>query len=157
MCSAERLAPLKVRHRFMNDRPPGLYMATILWLDALPASASPEVAPVDLHVKPADLADYLRTSYGWGDVNALNIGMEFLQRGGLVRQTSAGWAVELKEVASSSGEVHAELLRRHLAKPRGPVTAADRDEAAERAARDQEERERNERGQGELQLEEPEQ
>jgi hypothetical protein len=82
--------------------------------------------------------------------------MEFLQRGGLVRQTSDGWAVELKEVASSSGEVHAELLRRYLAKPKGPVTSADREEAAKRAAREQEERERNEQGQGELQLEEPE-
>lgn len=156
VCSAERLAPLKVRHRFMNDRPPGLYMATILWLDALPAAASPEVPPVDLNVKAADLAEYLRTSYGWGDVNAVDIGMDFLQRGGLVRQSSDGWAIELKEVASSSGEVHAELLRRHLAKPKGPVTAADRKEAAERATRDQEERVRNERGQSELRLEEPE-
>lgn len=150
VCPAERLAPVKVRHRFMNDRPPGLYMATILWLDALTAAASPKVPPVDLEVKAADLADYLRTSYGWGDVNAVNIGMEFLQRCGLVRQTSDGWAVEVKEVASSSGEVHAELLRRYLAKPKGPVTAADREEAAERSARDQEERERNEQGQGEL-------
>jgi hypothetical protein len=154
-CPAERLAPLKVRHRFMNDRPPGLYMATILWLDALPAAASPKVPPVDLEIKAADLAEYLRTSYGWGDVNAVSIGLEFLQRGGLVRQTADGWAVELKEVASSSGEVHAELLRRYLAKPKGPVTSADREQAAERAARDQEERERNEQGQGELQLEEP--
>jgi hypothetical protein len=141
-CRAERLAPLKVRRRFMNDRPTGLYMA----------AASPEVPPVDLEVKAADLAEYLRTSYGWGDVNAVNVGLKFLQRGGLVRQTSDGWAVELKEVASSSGEVHAELLRRHLARPKGPVTAADREQAAERAARDQEERERNEQGQGELEL-----
>lgn len=28
-CPAARFAPLKVRHRFMNDRPPGLYMATM--------------------------------------------------------------------------------------------------------------------------------
>jgi hypothetical protein len=154
-CPASRLAPLKIRHRFMNDRPPGLYMATILWLDALPAAASPDVPPVDLAVKPADLAEYLRTSYGWGDVNAVNSGMAFLQRGGLARQTSDGWAVELKEVAPSSGEVHAELLRRHLAKPKGPVTLADRQEAAGRAARDLEERERNEQGQGKLELEEP--
>lgn len=152
VCSAERLAPLKVRHRFMNDRPPGLYMATILWLDALPAAAIPNVPPVDLEVKAADLAAYLRDSYGWGDANAVNIGLEFLQRGGLARPTSEGWAIELKEIASSRGEVHAELLRRHLAKPTGPVTAADREQAAERAARDKEERERNQQGQGELEL-----
>lgn len=40
-CAAGRFGPVKVRHRFMNDRPPGLYMATILWLDALPAAARP--------------------------------------------------------------------------------------------------------------------
>lgn len=156
VCPASRLAPLKIRHRFMNDRPPGLYMATILWLDALPAAASPQVPPADLDVQAADLAEYLRNSYGWGDVNAVTVGMAFLERGGLARQTSDGWAVELKEVASSSGEVHAELLRRHLAKPKGPVTAADRKDAAERTAREREERERNERRQGELELEEPE-
>jgi hypothetical protein len=127
-------------------------MATIMWLDVLPAAASPDVPPVDLEVQSADLAEYLRMSYGWGDVNAVNIGLEFLQRGGLARQTADGWAVEIKEIASSSGEVHAELLRRYLAKPKGPVTSADREEAAERAARDQEARERNERGQAELEL-----
>ena len=150
-CSAERIAPLKVRHRFMNDRPPGLYMATILWLDALPAAATPQAPPIDLDVRAADLAAYLHGSYGWGDVNAVNVGLEFLQRGGLVRQTADGWAVELKEIASSSAEVHAELLRRHLARPRGPITAADRQQARERATSDREERERNEQAQGKLQ------
>lgn len=151
-CPAERLAPLKVRHRFMNDRPPGLYMATILWLDALPAAASPQTAPADLEVRAAELADYLRESYGWGDINAVNIGLGFLQRGGLARQTADGWAVELKEVASSSGEVHSELLRRYLARPKGPVTAADRKHAAERADRAREAVERNKQAQSELEL-----
>lgn len=133
-----------------NDRPPGLYMATILWLDALPAAASPEVPPVDIEVTAADLAAYLRESYGWGDANAVNIGLEFLQRAGLARPTADGWAIELKEIAASRDEVHAELLRRHLARPTGPVTAADREQASDRAARDRDERERNEQGQGEL-------
>lgn len=136
----------------MNDRPPGLYMATILWLDALPAAASPQVPPVDIQVKAADLAAYLRASYGWGDVNAVKHGLEFLQRGGLGRPTADGWTIELKEVATSREEVHAELLRRHLARPTGPVTAADRHEAADRAARDQEERKQNEQDQGELEV-----
>lgn len=151
-CSAERLAILKIRHRFMNDRPPGLYMATILWLDALPAAASSHSAPLDLEVRTVQLADYLRQSYGWGDVNAVRVGLEFLQRGGLVRQTANGWVLELKEIATSTGEVHTELLHRYLAKPTGPVTAADRQQAAERAARDREDRERNRQGQGELEL-----
>lgn len=151
-CPASRFGPVKVRHRFMNDRPPGLYMATILWLDALPAAASPAAPPVDLEVSAADLATYLRESYGWGDTDAVNSGLEFLQRGGLARPTANGWAIELKEVATSRDELHAELLRRHLARPTGPVTAADREDAAARARRDQEERERNERSQGALEI-----
>jgi hypothetical protein len=149
-CPAARLTPVKVRHRFMNDRPPGLYMATMLWLDALPAVASPQVPPVDIEVNAADLAAYLRESYGWGDVNAVKAGLEFLQRGGLARPTADGWAIELKEVATSREEVDAELLRRHLARPTGPVTAADREEASARVARNQKERKRNERRQSEL-------
>jgi hypothetical protein len=152
ICPAARFAPLKVRHRFMNDRPPGLYMATMLWLDALPAVANPQVPPVDLEVGAADLAAYLRESYGWGDTDAVNSGLAFLQRAGLARPTASAWAIELKEVATSRDEVHTELLRRHLARPTGPITAADREQAAERAARDQDERERNERGQDELEL-----
>lgn len=151
-CPAARFAPLKIRHRFMNDRPPGLYMGTMLWLDALPAAASPRVPPVDLEVSAADLAAYLRENYGWGDTDAVNGGLAFLQRGGLARPTADGWAIELKEVATSRDEVHAELLRRHLARPTGPVTAADRKQAAERAARDQDDREHNERGQSEMEL-----
>jgi hypothetical protein len=149
-CPATRLAPLKLRHRFMNDRPPGLYMATMLWLDALPAQASPQAPPVDLEVSAADLAAYLRASYGWGDTDAVNSGLAFLQRGGLARATATAWAIELKEVATSRGEVHAELLGRYLARPTGPVTAADREEAAGRAARAQDELERNEQSQGNL-------
>lgn len=134
-CPATRFAPLNVRHRFMNDRPPGLYMAMILWLDALPAAAHPQVPPVDLEVKAVDLAAYLRGTYGWGDASAVKGGLEFLRRGGLARPTADGWAIELKEVATSREEVHVELLSRYLARPTGPVTATDREEAAERAAR----------------------
>ena len=151
-CPASRLTGAKVRHRFMNDRPPALYMATILWMDALPAAARPSVPPVDLEVTAASLAAYLRESYGWSDTDAVSLGLAFLERGGLARQTSAGWAIELKEVATSREEVHSELLRRYLARPTGPVTAADREEIARRAERERAERERNREGQAELEL-----
>jgi hypothetical protein len=51
---------------------------------------------------------------------------------------------------ASNTEVHAELRRRYLARPSGPVTAIDRAELAQRAARDRAERERNEKDQTEL-------
>ena len=150
-CSADHFAPVKLRQRFMNDRPPALYTAAYLWLDALPALA-PSPPPVDLEVSTADLVEYMRRSYGWSDTHAVNSAMAFLERAGLARPTAAGWALELKEIASAHAEVRDELLRRYLAKPAGPVTAADRKEVAERAARDEAQREGNERAQGELEL-----
>jgi hypothetical protein len=44
------------------------------------------------------------------------------------------------------------LLRRYLARPKGPVTAADRKHAAERADRAREAVERNKQAQSELEL-----
>lgn len=151
-CPASRFGPVKVRQRFMNDRPSALYMATILWLDALPATAGPQIPPVDLQVSAAELATYLRASYGWGDTDAVVGGLSFLQRAGLARPNERGRAIELKEVAASLGEVHAELLRRYLARPSGPVTSADRDQSSERVAYEREERERNEQRQESLEL-----
>lgn len=151
-CPASRFGPVKIRQRFMNDRPPPLYVATILWLDALPDAARPKIPPVDLQVTAAELAIYLRESYGWADTDAVVGGLSFLQRAGLARPNESGWAIELKEVANSQGEVHAELLRRHLARPGGPVTSADRKEISEREVHQREERERNEQRQGRFQL-----
>jgi hypothetical protein len=151
-CPAARFAPVKLRHRFMNDRPPALYMATILWLDALPAAAQPHGPPVDLEVSAADLATYLRQSYGWADTDAVDRGLAFLQRGGLARPTANGWTIEFKEIASSREEVHTELLRRYLARPTGPVTAGDREQEADRRTRGRDERERHRQDQEELEL-----
>jgi hypothetical protein len=152
-CPAGRIAQIKVGHRFMNDRPPGLYMATMLWMDALPALASPAVPPVDFEIKSADVAAYLRANYGWGDTDAVNMALHFLARGGLARETATGWALEIKEIATSHDEVHAELLRRHLARPSGPVTAADREEHTRRVEQARLQREENQEGQTELELE----
>lgn len=55
----------------MNDRPPAIYTPTLLWLDAFPAVAHPDVPPLDLVVEPAGMAQWMRTHYGWGDANAV--------------------------------------------------------------------------------------
>lgn len=138
---------------FMNDRPPAFYTATLLWLDALPALAHPELPPTDVAVTAAQVADWLRTNYGWGDANAARGALEFLQRASLARQRRDDWLVALKTIANSKEEVRRELADRYLARPRGPVTAADREAQQERRERDRDEAEQNRASQQPLDLE----
>jgi hypothetical protein len=152
-CPSERFSRITAIKRFMNDRPPAFYTATLLWLDALPALAHPEVPPVDVAVTPAQTAEWLRTHYGWGDVIAVRAALDFLQRAGLARQRKDDWLVALKAIANSKEEVRRELADRYLAKPRGPVTASDRQERDERRDRDREEADQNQRRQEPLNLE----
>jgi hypothetical protein len=133
-CSGDHFERVKVTQRFMNDRPPPLYTATILWLTALPALAAPQVPPLDLSVTPARIAEWLRANLGWGDADAVRGALTFLARAGLARERRDDWVVPLSVVGRSHNEVHEELLRRHLAKPTGPATLQDRAEQAERGA-----------------------
>jgi hypothetical protein len=136
-CPSDRFSRITAVKRFMNDRPPAFYTATLLWLDALPALARPDVPPVDVIATPAQIAQWLRRNYGWGDARAVRGALDFLQRAGLARQRQDDWVVALKPIAGSHEEVRRELADRYLAKPRGPVTASDR-----RAREDRLERER---------------
>jgi hypothetical protein len=142
-CPSGRFSRITAVKRFMNDRPPAVYIATLLWLDALPAIAHPEAPPVDLSVTPADMAAWLREHYGWGDAAAVRKALEFLARAGLARQRQDDWVVALKPIANSKEEVRRELADRYLARPRGPVTASDRHEREERRERDRLEAEKN--------------
>lgn len=151
-CPSERFSQITAVQRFMNDRPPSVYTATLLWLDVLPAIAYPEMPPVDVAVAPAQMAAWLRTNYGWGDANAVRGALDFLARAGLARQRQDGWVVALKPIANSKEEVRRELADRYLARPRGPVTASDRQEREERRERDRHEIEQNRASQAPLDL-----
>lgn len=155
-CPSSRFGPVTAVKRFMNDRPPAFYTATLLWLDALPALAIPTPPPTDLAVTPAQIAKWLRANYGWGDANAAREALEFLGRAGLARPRRADWLVALKPIANSKEEVRRELADRYLARPSGPVTAGDRRADAERRTRNREEDERNRASQEPFDLEDGE-
>jgi hypothetical protein len=152
-CPSSLFSPITAVKRFMNDRPPAFYTATLLWLDALPALAHPELPPTDVAVTPRQLADWLRANYGWGDTNATRRALEFLHRAGLARQRQEDWLVALKTIANSKEEVRRELADRYLSRPRGPVTAADREAHQERRERERDEAEQNRASQEPLGLE----
>lgn len=138
-CASRHFAPVTVARRFMNDRPPPSYAATVLWLEILPALADEPQS--DLEVTPAEVAEWMRRTYGWGKASIAQEGLEFLARANLARQRERDWVVALKEIASGREEVRRELVDRYLARPRGPVTAADRREQSERRQRNREQSE----------------
>ena len=135
-CRSRHFGPVKLAQRFMNDRPPVLYMATLLWLDVLPGIAAPEHPPIDLNVTTSEVATWLRSNYGWGDADSVRSAFDFLRRAGLARERQHDWAVALGQIASGQEQVRDELVDRYLARPKGPVTAQDRVEAEERRERD---------------------
>jgi hypothetical protein len=148
-CPSERFSRVSAVKRFMNDRPPAIYTATLLWLDAFPAQAE-GIPPVDLSVVPAQTARWLRSNYGWGDANAVRDALEFLQRAGLARQRESDWVVALKPIANNREEVRRELIDRYLSRPRGPVTIADREDLKEKRRQDSAATERNRAAQEQL-------
>jgi len=153
-CPSSLFSPITAVRRFMNDRPPAFYTATLLWLDALPALAAPELPPTDVTVTPGQIAHWLRTNYGWGDTNAVRGALEFLARAGLARQRQEDWIVALKTIANSKEEVRRELADRYLARPRGPVTAGDRRAQQQRRNRHREEAAQNRASQRLLEFDE---
>jgi len=154
-CRSERFSQITAVKRFMNDRPPAIYTATLLWLDALPALGAPQVPPVDIEVTPAQLAAWLRENYGWGDAAACRSALEFLERAGLARRRADDWLVGLKSIASGKEEIRHELVSRYLSKPKGPATATDRNTEARRRQSALEEAEDNLERQQQLEPEHP--
>lgn len=149
----EHFLPIKTARRFMNDRAPAIYMATILWLEVLPRLA-PGIPPVDIDIKAAEVADWIRTNLGGGDADMVARACEFLVRAGLAVPRQDGWRIGLMEIASSQEDVHQELVRRYLSKPAGPATKAAREKLREAEERRVEAENAGERDQ--LGLEEPE-
>jgi hypothetical protein len=142
-CSGDHFTGVKVTQRFMNDRPPPLYMATILWLTCLPAVAAPSLPPIDVSATATELADWLRANVGWGDADAVRAGLDFLCRAGLAVERRDDWVIPLTTIGRSHGEVQEELLRRYLSKPTGPVTLQERAEQLERGERKARQRHRD--------------
>lgn len=117
---------VKTARRFMNDRPPPIYVATILWLVAFPEIA-PNAPPVDIDVSAAEVAGWLQRNAGGGDADMVRSACELLVRAGLAAPIASGWRIGFREIASSGQDVHNELIRRYLMRPRGPATEFDRE------------------------------
>jgi hypothetical protein len=113
-CPASTFAPVAAAHRFINDRPPALYVATVLWQDVLPHFRTKDDNSTDrLELAPADIATEMRRRYGFGDAKIAKLALEFLQTAGLATPRADDWVISHKEIAKGDeADVRSALLER---------------------------------------------
>lgn len=113
---AHNFVGVKTEHRFINDEPSILYLATHLLQQTLPTEYGAGRED-EADVAPADLADTLRRQYK-GGVRAANVrqALELLQEAGYARPNLDGksWRVSLKKPRStkSNNQVHEIIVER---------------------------------------------
>lgn len=124
---AEHFATNKVAYRFINDSPASLYLATHLVLQTLPTQYFPNGQQVD--VKPADLAELIRSQYGGGiRSDHIKQALELLQHAGYALDNRDGtWAVSLKPLRSrSESDVHRIIVEKAVKRAKSVIVPRER-------------------------------
>ncbi len=111
----KHFAPIKAQARFMNDGPPALYTATVLWGTLLPSylADSNQLAPVDLAFTVDKLAALMRDDYGFGRNNDVLAALEFLKIARLAEDTGSGWTIFFRDLGGIEGDISQALLHEH--------------------------------------------
>lgn len=110
---ADYFAQVKVDHRFINDTPSSLYVATHLVMQTLPSEYFGQGDQIE--VVPADLATLLRQQFGGGVKAAdIKLALGLLQSAGYARDNNNGtWTVTLRPVTSrTESDVHRIIIQR---------------------------------------------
>lgn len=107
--------PVKAEGQFMNDGPPQLYTATVLWAKTLPALLAEvgETAPAEFDTDAATLAGRLRDDYGFGRAVDVKKALELLRFVGLAKQTDDGWRILYRDLSRSDENLPDALLSRY--------------------------------------------
>lgn len=110
-----RFLPVKAQARFMNDSPPALYTATVLWGTLLPSYLAElgKVAPVDLDFTVDQLAERMRRDYGFGRNRDVLAALEFLKVARLAEEGASAWAVYFRDLGNIERDISQALLREY--------------------------------------------
>jgi len=125
--------PVKAAARFMNDDPPPLYTATVIWGILLPSYiAEHELeAPADLPFTVEELADRMRSDFGFGRKRDVAAVLDFLKIARLASETGTGWVIHFRDLGSIDREISQALLSEYRStanKSRPAKTARDEPE-----------------------------
>jgi hypothetical protein len=124
---AEHFASNKVAYRFINDSPATLYLTTHLVLQTLPTQYFSDGEQVE--VKPADLAELLRSQYGGGiRSDHIKQALELLQHAGYALDNRDGtWAVSLKPLRSrTESDVPRVIVEKALKRAKSVIVPRER-------------------------------
>jgi hypothetical protein len=92
---ARKFKDVKARRKFMNDPIKPLYLATHLWTSTWPTEFGSDTS--DIEVRPADIANTLRTQYGVGRATEVKAALQLLGQAGLAAENDDGtWFVSRK-------------------------------------------------------------
>lgn len=154
-CSAEHFARLTASKRFMNDPPPPLYMAVMLWQEFIPRHrTTPKDKTEEIRVAPGMLADEVRANYGWGTTSAVRQALELLEVAGLARRRRDQFSIWHKTIArGEDAEVRSEIALRAEKRGRPQLaTSEEKADARERRLGEQATAEANEEAQMDLDI-----
>lgn len=120
-----QFVPVKVARRFMNDDPPELYTATVLWAETIPSLLGTEAdgsLKKKLDVSAAELAEAMRDRYGFGTAGYADKVLRFLRRAGLAVKRGERWIIDYREISRSAPDLRDALLARATSKRRSRAT-----------------------------------
>lgn len=125
-----QFVPVKVGRRFMNDEPPELYTATVLWSETIPSlldvddSGEPKS---ELDISASELAEAMRERYGFGTADYVDKVLRFIRRAGLAVQSGDRWRIKHRELTRSDPELREALIARATTKTRARAVATRQD------------------------------
>jgi hypothetical protein len=134
-CAPQHFAPIKAQSRFMNDGPPSLYTATVIWSTLLPSylAETDQLSPVDLDFTIEELVRRMRRDYGYGRTADVLEALELLRVARLAEEHGAGWRIFYRDLGGIEADISQALLHEYRSgsnKAR-PLRSARRREAAE--------------------------
>lgn len=131
---------VKASARFMNDSPPPLYTATVLWSLVLPSllADSGGEPPADMTLSVEDLVARLRDDYGYGTAADVRAALDLLKVARLAEESGAGWTIYYRDLGRIDRDVAEALLHEYLssANKQRPVRTATGTPSPEPTAED---------------------
>ncbi|MGH2845003.1 MAG: hypothetical protein ACRDL0_03100 [Thermoleophilaceae bacterium] len=123
-----QFAKRKVRGRFMNDEPPPLYTATVLWAETFKDLLAEQglAPPQDIETSTPELAEFMRGQYGFGTARVAERALRFLKTARLASESGKGWTVHYRELRRTHRETVEALISKYLAASSGRAQAVER-------------------------------
>jgi hypothetical protein len=99
----------------MNDGPPALYTATVIWSTLIPSFLveSGQSAPADLTFTSEQLVARMKSDYGFGRGRDVIEALDLLKVARLAEEHGGGWTIHYRDLAPIENDIAAALLHEY--------------------------------------------